>query len=208
MADRKSDVRVIVQKVSRRAWENSLKHIHNSIQIFYDDILFYVDYEESQCVSTRSILVVNVPGLDQAKGPRTLPSVSLTRASDLFLQTSPFRAGENVSIARTRQIRELPRLNGWQGYLLVYAVDVIVSLNGDARAATHSLPVLQALGALERGSSIEPVTRVDNEAGLVGPKLSLDSGKWAGQGSDDGVLGRVLRNCVSLLFSSFEKGGR
>ena len=79
------------------------------MQIFYDDLIFYVDYEESQCVSTRSILAVNVPGLDQAKGPRTLPNVSLTRASDLFLETSPFRAGENVSIARTRQIRKLPR---------------------------------------------------------------------------------------------------
>ena len=104
-----SDVRVIVQKVTRRSWENSSQHIHNSMQIFYDDLIFYVDYEESQCVSTRSILAVNVPGLDQAKGPRTLPSVSLTRASDLFLETSPFRAGENVSIARTRQIRKLPR---------------------------------------------------------------------------------------------------
>lgn len=88
-----------------------MKHIHNSIQIFYDDILFYVDYEESQCVSTRSILVVNVPGLDQAKGPRTLPSVSLTWAGDLFLEASPFRAGGNVSMTRIRKIGELPRVN-------------------------------------------------------------------------------------------------
>lgn len=75
--------------------------------------------------------------------------------------------------------------------LLIDPVDPILRLERDARAAPDRMPVPQALRPLERRRPVEPVARVDDDAGLVGPQIGADAREGAREGRDDGVARRV-----------------
>lgn len=72
------------------------------------------------------------------------------------------------------------------------------------------MPIAQALGALERRGPVEPVARVDDEAGLVRPQVGADARKGAGQRGHGGVLGGLVDEpeAVVAFALDMEKGLR
>lgn len=83
---------------------------------------------------------------------------------------------------------------------LVDSIGIILRLNRDAAAALDLLRLaLDALRALEVGTPVHPVARVQHDAGLVGAQLGLDARELARERQHDRVLGRVLDQPVAVV---------
>lgn len=134
-----------------------------------------------------------------SKCPGALPRVRLTRSADLLIDASPLRAFCHCTLALVTQIR--PRNFAGSVYqrgkkevssLLVDAVNVVLSLDSDARTPDYLAVVGGALRALQVGAAVHPVARVDDNSRLVGAQVSRDAGIGASQADDDGVLRGIV----------------
>lgn len=83
---------------------------------------------------------------------------------------------------------------------LVDSIREILRLNRDAATPDHLLiDPFNALRALQIGTPIHPIARVQHHAGLIGPQLRLDARKLARQRQHRGPLGRVLDQPVPVV---------
>jgi len=171
------DTCVLMKGKSSNYWVKVVRHYHISIQppptagtwLSHRGLFHLIIWIMTSLDSKAEIWSEN------PKCPRAFPNISLSRPGNLSINSTPCRTvWERTHSSVSWNSHSTPLQSEPTQNSPVNPIDIILSLNGDARTLIHFLPWRYPLRLFEICRPIRPSTRVEHHANLIRPKVSLN----------------------------------